>query len=92
VRRHHVAIPVSLLTPHAGDFVLEGATQAAIKALPAFRVRGHDGVAAGGAPRRDVDALVRAGGPSPSCSAVGSSAEVGAPGRLPARRTQAGRD
>jgi sporulation protein YlmC with PRC-barrel domain len=37
VRRHHVAIPVSLLTPHAGDFVLAGATKEAIKALPAFQ-------------------------------------------------------
>jgi sporulation protein YlmC with PRC-barrel domain len=37
VRRHHVAIPVSLLTPHAGDFVLPGATKEAIKSLPAFQ-------------------------------------------------------
>ena len=36
VRRHRVAIPVSLLTAHAGDFILPGATRAAIKSLPAF--------------------------------------------------------
>jgi sporulation protein YlmC with PRC-barrel domain len=37
VRRHHVAIPVSQLAPHAGDFVLPGASRAAIKGLPLFR-------------------------------------------------------
>jgi sporulation protein YlmC with PRC-barrel domain len=37
VRRHHVAVPVSLLTPHAGDFVLAGATKEAIRSLPAFQ-------------------------------------------------------
>jgi hypothetical protein len=36
VRRHHVAIPVSLFTPRSGDFLLPGATKAAIKSLPAF--------------------------------------------------------
>jgi hypothetical protein len=36
VNRHHVAIPVGQLLPQAGDFVLAGATKAAIKALPAF--------------------------------------------------------
>jgi len=37
LRRHHVAIPVALLTPRAGDFVLPGATKAVIKDLPAFQ-------------------------------------------------------
>jgi len=36
IRRHHVAIPVSELTPHAGDFVLPGATREAIMSLPPF--------------------------------------------------------
>ena len=37
LHRHHVAIPVALLSPRGGDFVLSGATKAAIKALPAFQ-------------------------------------------------------
>jgi len=37
VHRHEVAIPVTQLTPHAGDFVLSGATKAVIKSLPAFQ-------------------------------------------------------
>ena len=36
VKRHHVAIPVSLLTPRSGDFLLPGATKEAIRKLPAF--------------------------------------------------------
>ena len=36
VKRHHVAIPVSLLTPRSGDFLLPGATKEVIKKLPAF--------------------------------------------------------
>ena len=36
VRRHHVAIPVTMLAPRAGDFVLPGATKELIKGLPAF--------------------------------------------------------
>jgi hypothetical protein len=36
VKRHHVAVPIGQLAPQSGDFVLAGATKAAIKALPAF--------------------------------------------------------
>lgn len=36
VKRHHVAIPVSLLGLRAGELVLPGATKAAIKDLPPF--------------------------------------------------------
>jgi hypothetical protein len=36
VKRHHVAIPVSLLGLRAGELVLAGATKAAIKDLPPF--------------------------------------------------------
>ena len=36
VKRHHVAIPVSLLSLRAGELVLAGATKAAIKDLPPF--------------------------------------------------------
>ncbi|HEY9066508.1 MAG TPA: PRC-barrel domain-containing protein [Burkholderiaceae bacterium] len=36
VRRHHVAIPVTLLAQRDGEFLLPGATKEAIKAMPAF--------------------------------------------------------
>ena len=36
VRRHHVAIPVEQLTQKDGEFLLPGATKAAIKAMPTF--------------------------------------------------------
>jgi sporulation protein YlmC with PRC-barrel domain len=36
LKRHHVAIPVEQLSVHKGDFVLPGATKAAIKQLPSF--------------------------------------------------------
>ncbi len=36
LRRHHVAIPVAQLTQKDGEFLLPGATKAAIKAMPAF--------------------------------------------------------
>lgn len=36
LRRHHVAIPVKQLSQRDGEFLLPGATKAAIKSLPAF--------------------------------------------------------
>ena len=36
LRRHHVAIPVNQLSQRDGEFILPGATKAAIKRLPAF--------------------------------------------------------
>ena len=37
LKRHHVAVPVTQLFARAGDFVLPGATKAAIKSLPPFQ-------------------------------------------------------
>ena len=36
VARHDVAIPVSQISAHDGNFVLPGASKAVVKALPAF--------------------------------------------------------
>jgi hypothetical protein len=36
LKRHQVALPVGLLTLRDGEFVLEGASKEAVKALPAF--------------------------------------------------------
>jgi hypothetical protein len=36
LRRHHVAIPVTQLSQRDGEFLLPGATKAAIKAMPTF--------------------------------------------------------
>ena len=36
IKRHHVAIPVTQLSQRNGEFLLPGATKAAIKAMPTF--------------------------------------------------------